>query len=220
MYSYCRVIGCPNPASAGTDEGLNQKFCRKHEDFFERHGSYYKHSYKASEVKPYVTAILKWLNSNKDSPTVHRAKLKVLGLYQDAGAHIEAFRLRGLTPSERAKAAWARLRLANVDPFKSLASWLAIELMSLEDPQAENKSNFKHVQAAKLIHKMASGSHKRWEQVSRDGKTRIVELHVYPRSRGKILVHLGKQIEEACELLVSYHLDDLKSLTIKSPWRG
>jgi len=38
---------------------------------------------------------------------------------------------------------------------------LAIELIVLDDPQAERKQHFNLVQAAKLIHRVASGSHKR-----------------------------------------------------------
>jgi type I restriction enzyme R subunit len=32
MYSYCRIIGCRNPASAGTDSGLNRLYCRQHQE--------------------------------------------------------------------------------------------------------------------------------------------------------------------------------------------
>ena len=61
------------------------------------------------------------------------------------------------------------------------------------------KSEFKRVQAAKLVHEMASGTHKRWGEGP--GAT---ELHVYPRSRGRVLRHVGKDIESAVELLVDH----------------
>lgn len=210
MYSYCRVIGCKQSASAGTSNGLNQRFCRKHEDFYERHGSYYKSSYKASEISPYTTAARRWISTNQNIPRVHRAISMVKGLYRDAGPHIEAFRLKGMSPEVRAKAAWARLRNADVDPIRPLAAWIAIELITIEDPQAENKSHFKRVQAAKLIHRMASGTHKRWEQLSSEGEIKVTQMHTYPRSRGRVLVYIGEQIEEACELLASYHINEIQ----------
>lgn len=210
MYSYCRVMGCSNSASAGTDKGLNHLYCRKHEDHFERHGSYTKLSYTASEINPYKKIALAWLKANKDDITVKLAIKGIEALYRNAGAHIEAFRLRGLSPQERAKAAWARLRQAKVNPALPLAAMLAVELVILDDPQAERKQHFKWVQAAKLIHRMASGSHKRWESHSKDGKIHVEELHKYPRSRGRVLIHIGKHLEKVCELLVGNHLDQVK----------
>lgn len=203
MYSYCRVIGCPNTASAGTTEGLNHSYCRKHEDFYERHGSYIKRSYTASQINPYRKRAIDWLKANSDDITVKLAIKGVEALYGGAGAHVEAFRLNGLSPEERAKAAWARLREAKVDTQAPLAAMLAIELVVLDDPLAERKQHFKWVQAAKLVHKMASGSHKRWERESNDGSIHIEELHKYPRSRGRVLVHIGQQLEKVAELVVA-----------------
>jgi hypothetical protein len=208
MYSYCRIIGCPNPASAGTDEGLNHLYCRKHEDFYERHGSYTKRSYTASEINPYRKVALDWFKSNADNITVKLAIKGVEALYASAGAHIEAYRLNGLSPEERAKAAWARLRVTKVDPFASLAVMLAVELAILNDPQAERKQHFKWVQAAKLVHRMASGSHKRWEREASDGKVHVEELHKYPRSRGRVLIHIGQQLDKVAELAVASYIHE------------
>lgn len=202
MFSYCRIIGCPNPASAGTDKGLNHLYCRKHEDFYERHGSYTKRSYTASEINPYRKTALDWFKSNTDNITVKLAIKGVEALYGSAGAHIEAFRLNGLSPEERAKAAWARLRVAKIEPIAPLTAMLAVELAILNDPQAERKQHFKWVQAAKLVHRMASGSHRRWEHETSDGKVHVEELHKYPRSRGRVLIHIGQQLEKVAELAI------------------
>lgn len=76
-------------------------------------------------------------------------------------------------------------------------------------------TEFKRVQAAKVVHRMASGSHRRWEIEVADRhnrgtmKTRVTELHVFPRSRGRVLRHIGKSLEEAVDLLVDHHLTDL-----------
>ncbi len=77
------------------------------------------------------------------------------------------------------------------------------------DPHPHGTTEYKRVQAAKLVHRMASGTHKRWEQptlsVGADGTsvTRSVELHAYPRSRGRVLRHIGEDLEEAIELLAA-----------------
>ncbi|MER8745544.1 hypothetical protein NKH54_21025 [Mesorhizobium sp. M1004] len=91
-----------------------------------------------------------------------------------------------------------------MDPRRVVAAWLAIEMIIRDDPQAERKAEFKQVQAAKLIHKMASGTHKRWGEGAN-----AKELHVYPRSRGRVLRHVGEALGQACELLVEHRGHDL-----------
>ena len=89
-----------------------------------------------------------------------------------------------------------------------------------EDPQAVTKAEFKQVQAAKLVHRMASGTHKRWASERPNPaepfiKQEVVqELHWYPPSRGRVLRHIGQDLEGAAEHLVDHHLDAL--LTFKS----
>ncbi|ODA97465.1 hypothetical protein BFX40_11440 [Mesorhizobium sp. SEMIA 3007] len=195
MFRHCRVVGCTKPARAGTDDGLDTRFCRMHSDHLARHGSAYKRSYTAKELTPYRKTAVAWLELNADDQWVRNAIDRVETLYRAAGPHIEAFRLRGLSPEARAKAAWARLRKAAVEPRQVVAVWLTIELAIQSDPQRESKSEFKRVQAAKLVHRMASGTHKRWG----DGAS-AKELHVFPRSRGQVLRHIGKDLEGAAEL--------------------
>jgi hypothetical protein len=206
MFSRCRVVGCSRPARAGTEDGLDTRFCRPHADHYARHGSPYKRSYTGKEIAPYRTAALAWLEKHQDERWVRNAIHRVRTLYETAGPHVEAFRLRGLSPEARAKAAWARLRKAEVDPFRVVAAWLAVEIIMKNDPQGERKVEFKRVQAAKLVHRMASGTHKRWGEGDA-----AIELHVYPRSRGQVLRHLGVALEEACALLMEHCGDELQS---------
>ena len=70
------------------------------------------------------------------------------------------------------------------------------------DPQAERKTEYKRVQAAKLIHRMASGTHKRWERKLPDGTPIVEEMHKYPASRGRVLRHIGKQLERVAEIII------------------
>ncbi|RWM21828.1 MAG: hypothetical protein EOR73_10200 [Mesorhizobium sp.] len=207
MFTRCRVVGCSKPARAGTGDGLDTRFCRSHADHNARHGSPYQASYRAREIAPYRVAALAWLEANRSDTYVSNAVDRVVTLLRASGPHVEAFRLRGLAPQERARAAWARLRKARIDPLRVVAAWLAVEMITRDDPQAERKAEFKQVQAAKLIHRMASGTHKRWGE----GPT-ATELHVYPRSRGRVLRHVGEALNEAVELLVQHHLQRLPQI--------
>lgn len=190
------MYGCGRPARAAAGEGLDAKFCRSHADFFQRHGSPYKRSYTAAEIKPYRRRALAWIKANEADRFVANAIQRVRGLYTSAGPHVEAFRLRGLPPADRARAAWARLRRAEVDPREVVAAWIAVEMVIEADLQPVRTTEFKRVQAAKLVHRMASGTHKKWDR--QDG---VVEMHVYPHSRRQVLRHIGAALEEACGLL-------------------
>ncbi|MES0198045.1 hypothetical protein [Mesorhizobium sp. M0011] len=200
MFRNCRVIGCAKPARAGTEDGLDTYFCRTHSDHYSRHGSPYKRSYTAKELAPYRKAANAWLEANAEDQWVRNAVDRVETLYRAAGPHLEAFRLRGQSPEARAKAAWARLRKAKADPRRVVAAWLAVEMAVAADPQADRKPEYKRVQTAKLVHRMASGTHKRWQS----GPGGEQELHIYPRSRGRVLRHIGSDIEEATALLVEH----------------
>ena len=204
MYQLCRVVGCKKPARAGTEDGLDTRFCRSHADHYARHGSPYKGSYSASQINPYRRVAMDWLQANEGDRWVRNAIARVEGLYQRGGPHVEAFRLRGLTPRERAHKAWARLRRFEVDPRVVVAAWLAVEMVSKDDPQAETKKEYKQVQGAKIVHRLASGTHKNWQTGAK-----TTEMHVYPASRGQVLRHVGEDLEGAVEMLADYALKEL-----------
>jgi len=202
MFKMCRVVGCKKMARAGTGDGLDTRFCRSHSDHYARHGSPYQSSFKASEINPYRRAAADWLTDNVGDRLVVNALVRIRGLLDRAGPHVEAFRLRGMSPKERAKAAWARIRHHNVDPRAVLAAWLAVEAKTAADPRSETKTEFKRVQAAKIVHRLASGTHKRWPH----GSGKVTELHVYPASRGNVLRHIGEDLERAAELLAEAYV--------------
>jgi hypothetical protein len=146
-----------------------------------------------------------WLIENAGEDAVVLATSRIERLYAAAGAHVEAFRLAGKKPDERARAAWARLREANVSPMRIVISWLALEMKLYSDPEADRTSEYRRVQAAKLVHRLASGTHKRWQTEGRDGRPRVKELHKYPFSRGQVLRHIGVAIEDATATLRETH---------------
>lgn len=217
MYGYCRIIGCNKPARAGTSDGLDEKYCRSHAEHVQRHGSPVKKSYTGKELTPYRRAALDWILSHEEDVWVQNAIQRVRTLYQQAGDHIEAFRLRGLTPMQRSMAALARLRKVGIDPRLVISACIAVEMLVLDDQHPANEPEFKRVQIAKVVHRMASGSHRRWEREVASsawpGQRQVIteEMHVYPRSRGRVLRHLGQALESATELLVAHHLDDFRA---------
>jgi hypothetical protein len=100
------------------------------------------------------------------------------------GAALEKFMGDADKPKERARAAWARLRKAEIDPRLPVAAWIAIEMIVRDDPQAVTTVEYKRVQAAKIIHRLVSGTHKRWEQQRRGRGVLVTELREFPTSRG------------------------------------
>ncbi|MBP1097487.1 hypothetical protein JOE50_008017 [Bradyrhizobium japonicum] len=216
MFRHCKVVGCRRPARAGTADGLDTRFCRAHADHRARHGSPYSRSFRAAEINPFRRAAIEWLLTHQNDRWVSNAVERVTGLYKSGGPYEEAFRLRGLPPRERAWKAWARLRHQKVDPYLVIAAWLAVELIVKHDVRAEDRQEFKRVQAAKIVHRLASGTHKLWNGVG----GRKTELHVYPASRGLVLRYIGKDLEEAVELLCDHRLSHIQLQVkgdIKSP---
>lgn len=218
MFSFCRIVGCNQPARAGTAKGLDQRYCRRHADHFGRHGSHVKRSYTAKDLAPYRKTVAKWLKVHREDPWARNAIVRIEGLYERGGAFVEAFSLRGLPAKERARKVWARLRHAGVPPGKVLAAWLTVDLAVRLDPQPDWRPEFKRVQGAKLIHRMASGSHKRWETQPwqrRPGpppKPIVTEVHAYPHSRGRVLRHVGEDMGDACGLVVFEHGEAIERL--------
>lgn len=201
-YTYCHALGCPNPSRAGTSDGLGRVYCRSHYEHYQRHGSPFKKSYTAAELNPYRRAALEWLLANEDDFWVRNSIKNVRILYSRAGEFIEAFRLRGLTPKERAKAHWARLRKHDVDPRLVVAAWLAVEMLVHDDTQPDDRIEFRRVQGAKVVHRMASGSRRTWGGQKHEA---------YPRSRGRVLRHIGEDLQETCALLIDHHFRSIQS---------
>ena len=217
MHGYCRVVGCPNPTRAGTSQGLDRRFCRKHADFYSRHGSPYKGSYSAAELQPHRKIVRAWLSENRENPWVINATTRVQGLYERAGEHVEAFRLAGMKPKDRARKVWARMRAAKVPALRIVEAWLVIDRAIATDPQPVQTKEFQRVQAAKLIHRLASGSHKRWKReiprmvgVINVPIVEVTELHKYPQSRGRVLRLVGADMEQACEFVTEAARKDLQ----------
>jgi hypothetical protein len=201
-YERCRVFPCANRTTADRGEGLNRLYCRKHIEFYRRHGSYVKRSYGAGELRIYRLSALAWLQERVDDPGARLAIAEVERLYRSAGATVEAFRLAGKTPADRARAIWAQLRSRQIKPIHVLAAWCAVEMRIADDAQPDRHDEYRHVQVAKALHRMSGGTHKRWERSDNEGRAVVSTLHKHPVSRGRVLRIVGSDIYRVCA-----HLD-------------
>lgn len=193
-YPSCVVLDCKRPTMAKAGIGLNRNYCRAHVEHFRRHGSYSKPSYTAAQLAPHRAASLAWLRANASLPAVASARDRVKTRMWAVGAPESAFRLRGMTPEERSRNVWALLGSRQVDADHVLAVWLAVCMAHEADPQPERKLEYRHVQAAKVLHRLAGGSHRRWEHQSDEGTTSATELHKYPASKGMVLRYTGEAV--------------------------
>ena len=197
----CIVLGCSEPTRASSGDGFDKRLCRRPAEHLSTHGSAFRKTYTAKELAPGRTKAKAWLKSNADSQACKIAKERVRILYRSAGPLEPAYRLKGMPPKERSRKAWARLREALIAPERILEAWLAVSATIATDGEADTRPEFRRVQAAKIVHRLASGTHKVWHTTASGGHEITERLEVYPRSRGRVLRHLGEDIERACETL-------------------
>lgn len=206
---------CGRPTMRAARLGLARFHCRYHVEHKARHGSHWHPSYRASELKPYLGAAAEWIENNRNDFWVDVALTSLSSAMQMAGPAEIATRLRGLSPRKRARAALARLREAAVTPERLLAIHLAVSALIEEDPGSHRIQEFRIVQIAKAIHRLASGYHQKWDVPLPDGQTIRKEIHAYPRSSGRVLRHLGAMIEDECELVADRHLYAVLALKVE-----
>ena len=157
-------------------------------------------------------AAARWLTDNGKDVYVSHA-LRFLEATLDSAGEVEiATRLRGLPADKRARVAFARLREANIKPERLAAVYLAVCGLIEQDAGSHRVEDFRIVQTAKALHRLASGYHKRWDFPLPSGATAPIVLHAYPPSSGRVLRVIGLAIERACELIEQHHLQAILSL--------
>lgn len=127
---------------------------------------------------------------------------------QTAGNAPAAMDIKRWSAEDKAKAAFARLREASITAERIMASHMGVTAYLTDDTWAPRSPEYRLVQSAKAVHRLASGTHRRYElpvakavgpgAIEYDGSTATVQLHVYPRSQGQVLRVIGKAIDEAC----------------------
>ncbi|SCB52115.1 hypothetical protein GA0061098_1016169 [Bradyrhizobium shewense] len=212
----CSIPGCRNSTMRAAGKGLAAFHCRKHIDHKARHGSHWHGTYSAAELRPYLTAATSYVRLRSESDRFIKAALNAVALLlEEAGPTEIATRLRGMSATRRARIALARLRVAGIKPERFVAIVLAVTALIEEDPDSHRTKEFRTVQIAKSLHRLASGTHKRWPFVDHQGRQRQTELHAFPRSSGPVLRLIGEAVEQPCEWVVETHLSAVLALKVK-----
>ncbi|WP_041802056.1 hypothetical protein [Rhodopseudomonas palustris] len=213
----CVIPSCGRPTMAAAGKGLAAFHCRKHVEHKARHGSHWHGTYSAAELKPYLAAATSYLRPRINADKFISAALaSIEGTLEAAGPTEIATRLKGMPASKRAKIALARLRVGGIKPERFVAIVLAVTALIEEDPGSHRTKEFRRVQIAKALHRLASGYHRVWELPDDRGRLRKVsELHAFPRSSGPVLRLIGKAVEQPCEWVVDKHLASVLNLKVK-----
>ncbi|RUW77702.1 hypothetical protein EN786_16375 [Mesorhizobium sp. M4B.F.Ca.ET.143.01.1.1] len=214
----CSIPGCGRPTAYSAGKGRAAFHCRYHVQRKARHGSYWCATYRAAELRPYVVAASLWLAECPQQGAVGAAVRELAHILAGAGRVDPAMNLRGQPASYRARVAFARLREAGIEPRRLLAIYLGVSALIEDDLGSHRTREFKIVQAAKAVHRLASGTHRSWEMFNPLGPDIHTELHAYPRSSGLVLRKIGERLEKAGEFLAPEALP--KVIAMKTSKRG
>lgn len=184
----CNLPGCRRLNQLAAGNGHSRRYCKHHVEFHRRHGSYWFKSLTAAELMPFRKAARAWLGSYSTDYRVVAATSSTRALLETSGRVENAYSLRGRTAEEKARIALARLRNAKIDPAAILERIIAVtaccEAKGIDDRQRE----YRYVQLAKSVHRLASGTHKTTSGFPLPSK--------YPRSEGQVLRHLGQWLDD------------------------
>lgn len=197
----CPILGCGRPTQARAGRGLSLTHCRLHVQAKNRHGSYWKKTYSAAALRPYRRAAERFIKAHPHDIWIVAALDALRGLMANAGPVERMVDVNErLSPHAKARASLARLRRAEVPPVRLLVAYLAVAGALAEDPirPGGEPGEYRRVQAAKAVFRLASGYHAVYGPNSR--------YDVYPRSAGLALRHLGQMLEDACEHVREEHL--------------
>lgn len=183
----CATLGCSRPTQRSTGKGLSHSHCKQHVEFHRRHGSYWQKSFTAQQLHPYRKAAQAWLKAHVEDANVQRVITALDGLLDNSGRAESAYRLRGLSPERRASIALARVREAGIRGDRLLEITLTIKATMVHiGPRGDPE--FMQVQISKLIHRLASGTHKTPSGFKLPSK--------YPRAEGRVMRVLGHLVED------------------------
>ncbi|WP_146256087.1 hypothetical protein [Aestuariivirga litoralis] len=134
---------------------------------------------------------------------------KVEGLMRNGGRNIEVRDLKGATPATKANAMWARLREQSAPPGKVLAAIIGTAMCNAADRDTRKKE-YRQVQIAKVLGRMAGGQTKRWPTHHTDctlPQEKVISWYV--ASEGLVLREVGKKAEDAADFVIHDHMEAL-----------
>ncbi|WP_240535315.1 hypothetical protein [Bradyrhizobium sp. YR681] len=198
-----RACGRPTMRAAGI--GLATHFCRQHVEHRARHGSHWHGTYSATKLKPYLSAATSYVRLRAANDAFITAAINAIrATLTEAGPVEIATRLKGLSAAKRAKIALARLRVACVPPERIVSIVLAVSALIEDDPKSHRTKEFRTVQIAKAVHRLASGTG--WVIYDAYGRGHRSKVRAYPKSTGLVLRLMGRLLETPCELVLERHL--------------
>ncbi len=186
--AHCCLPGCLRLNQRQTGDGYSPRYCKHHIEFYRRHGSYWFKSLAASELKPFRKASRTWLVHHREDFRVKAALDRIAALLETSGRAENAYSLRWLKADEKAKIALARLRNAKVPPSIILERIVAVTTCCEAKGIDERQREYRYVQLAKSVHRLASGTHKTTSGFPLPSK--------YPRSEGQMLRRLGEWLDD------------------------
>ncbi|ESZ09336.1 hypothetical protein NKH47_12450 [Mesorhizobium sp. M1060] len=135
-------------------------------------------------------------------------------LLAGSGRAEAAMNLRGLSAATRARIAFARLSEAEVPANRLVAIYVAVAALIEDDFGSHRTREFQIVQAAKVAHRLASGTHRRWLMWNPRGADVPVEIHAYPRSAGLVRRNIGEAMGKVVDPLVAEAVPEIIQLKV------
>lgn len=230
----CVLFGCGRPTMRFSGSGLSATYCKYHSQFANRHGSPWKRSYTALELRDYRRAAERYLNSKEKDRWVGVALSGLQGLLATSGPNERPGDTIHMRPRDKARAALARLRTQGVPAMRLLIDCAAVAMaLAEDDAKPTDEGEFRNVQIAKLCLRKAGGyRYTRFgaaqpaPHVIPFGALKVnigngqlpaqKRWRIYTRSSGLVLRHLGQAVYEACEDAIGQHLGAM--LEAKRRW--
>lgn len=178
---------CTRRTQRSAGNGLSDSHCKRCVEFHRRHGSHWRRSYLVRELAPYREASRQWIRANRTDPQVARVVSALDAMIADSGKPLTANAIRGKPAEEKARNVLARLREAEKTGEQLLLITLTIKA-TIAGHRHGGDPERQQVQIAKMIHRLASGTHIRsaiWG-----------DRHIYPRAEGSFMRTLGHQVED------------------------
>jgi hypothetical protein len=157
----------------------------------------------------YLTVATEWIEEHREEIPVAYPLTGLRGLLEGSGRAERAQDIKRLPAAAKARVAFARLREAGIEPERLLAIHMAVGALIGDDTGSHRVEEFRLVQTAKAVHRLASGTHRHWDFPVQDGTTRPLHIHAYPRSSGIVLRVIGREIDEICGGVAESGLQEL-----------
>lgn len=135
--------------SAGV--GHAEMHCRYHVQFKARHGSHWHPTYKAADLRPYLTVAAQWIEEHREELSVAYSLKGLKGLLEGSGRAEPAQDIKRLPAEFKARVAFARLREAGIEPQRLLAIHMAVGALIEDDNGSHRVVEFRLVQTAKAV---------------------------------------------------------------------